>query len=105
MRDESRQARFIRGVQHLRELPCEHRRCADIKRLAGLNHFVERFHRLFDRRFIIEAVDLIKVHIIGLQTPQAVIDGMHDVLARKPALVGIVAHGVEDLGRNHDTIA
>ena len=54
---------------------------------------------------VIEAMDLVQIHVVGAQAPQAVVDGVQDVLARKAALVGIVAHGVEDFGGDHHPVA
>ena len=54
---------------------------------------------------VIPAVDLVEIDIIGSEAAEAVIDGMHDVLARKPALVGIVAHRVEHLGGDDHAVA
>jgi len=45
----------------------------------------------------IKAVDLVKVHVVGLQTAQAIVDGVHDVLAGQTLLVRIVSHGIENL--------
>ena len=46
----------------MRKLPGEHRRRTDIARLPSFYHIMQNFHRFSDRRFIIPAVDLIKVH-------------------------------------------
>ena len=91
-RDEAGQPQPVGRVQHLGELPGEHRRGADVQRLACFHHVVQRRERLLDRRVVIEAVDLIQVHVIGSQPAQAVVDRMHDVLARQTALVRAVAH-------------
>ena len=53
----------------------------------------------------IEAVDLVEVHVVGPEAAQAVVDGVEDVLAREAALVGVVAHRVEDLGGDDDLVA
>ena len=78
---------------------------ADIECLARAHYLVQRLQRLFDRGMRIETVDLVKIDIVGLQTAQAVIDGVHDVLAGKTLLVGIVPHGIEDLGGNHEFVS
>jgi hypothetical protein len=92
------EAKPLGGGEHPGELPGVHRRCADVERLAGLDDVAERLQRLLDRRRRVEAVDLVEVDVVGAQSAQAVVDGMQDVLARQAALVGVVAHRVEDLG-------
>src|SRR4051812_15655542 len=49
-------------------------------------------------------MNLVKIHIIRPQASQAVVNRMHNVLAREPLLVRIVAHWIEDLGRNHQPV-
>ncbi len=65
---------------------------------------MQRFQRLFNRRVVIEAMDLIEVDVIRAQPAQAVVDGVHDVFAREALLIRIVAHGVEDFGGDHHTV-
>ena len=91
--------------QHLRELPREHGGRADVKRLARAHDLVQRFEGFLHRRMRIEAVDLIKIDVIGAETAQAVVDGVADVLARKAALIRIIAHGVEDFRRDDQLFA
>src|SRR5260370_8782527 len=66
---------------------------------------MQRFQRPLLGWLKSEAVDLVEIHIIGLQPPQAVVDGAQYMLAPEAALVRIVAHGVEDLRRNHHAVA
>jgi hypothetical protein len=73
--------------------------------LPSRHHVIQSFQRLLDRRRIVQAMNLVEVDVIGLEPPQAVVDGVPDVLARKAALVGIVAHGVEDLRGDDDPVA
>ena len=37
-------------------------------------------------------MNLIEIDVVHPQAPQAVVDGMHNMLARQPAVIGIVAH-------------
>src|SRR6185436_21151038 len=66
---------------------------------------VERFERFFDGSGRIEAVNLIEVHVVELQTFEAGVDGMPDVLGRKPLFVGGASHRVEDLGGDDDLLS
>ena len=63
--DEARPAVQIGGIQRLGELPGVHRGGADVTRLTGFHHVVQRFQRLFQRRFVIPAVDLQQIDIVG----------------------------------------
>ena len=102
---EPRQPHFIGLVEHFRELPCVHGRRPEVQRLAHFHHVVERLDGLLDGGLGVEAVDLVEVHVIGPQPPQAVVDGVHDVLARQAALVGVVAHRAEHLGGDRHAVA
>ena len=62
------------------QLPSENCRRADITRLAGLNYIVQGFER-------VEAVNLINVDVIKLQTLQAVVNLRYDVLTGRAAAV------------------
>ena len=54
---------------------------------------------------VVEAVDLVEVDVVHAEPPQRVVDGVHDVLARQAALVGVVAHRVVDLGGDDHLVA
>ncbi len=102
---EAGEAEFAGFREHLAELPGIHGRCADIESFALADDLIERFESFFDGGFVIEAVDLIEIDVIGTEALQAVIDGVMDVLAGEAAGVGIVTHGVEDFGGDDDLIA
>ncbi len=95
----------IGNGQHLRELPREHRRRPDVERLALAHDVVERLKRFLHRRMRVEAMNLVEIDVVGLQPAQAFVDGVLDMLARKAALVGIVAHGVEDFRGDDEPVA
>jgi hypothetical protein len=59
-----RDERRLRDELRLRELPRVHAAGADVARLAGLDHVVERVHRLVDRRRVVPAVDLVEVDVV-----------------------------------------
>src|SRR6185437_10671886 len=50
-------------------------------------------------------MNLIQIDVIGSKPAQAVIDGVVNMFARETALVRIVSHGMEDFGRDDDTVA
>src|SRR5271169_3667102 len=80
-----------------------HRRRADITGLAGLDDVVWRFERLFDRRVVVPAMDLVEIDVIGAEAPKAGIDLVHDRLARQAGTIGSRPHpaihfvGADDL--------
>src|SRR3990172_1966064 len=55
--DELRPALCFRDMQRPGELPCEHRRCADIARLARTHNIIQRLHCFFDGCFMVPAVN------------------------------------------------
>jgi hypothetical protein len=50
-------------------------------------------------------VNLVEIHVIRAQPPQAIVDGVKDVLARESPEVGIVAHRLVNLGGDHNSVA
>jgi hypothetical protein len=58
---------------------------------------IEGGHHFFHRRVRIEAVDLIEVDRVDAQAAEAVLTRLLDVLPRKPAHVGALAHREEHL--------
>ena len=93
------------GVERLGELPGEHGGGSDVARLAHAHHIVERLERFLDRRLVIPAVGLVQVEIVDAQAFEAGIDRTEDVLARKPALVGLSPHRHVDLAGDHHLVA
>ena len=78
---------------------------AHVADLARAHHVVQRGDRLLDGRGIVEAVNLVEIHVIRAQPPQAIVDGVKDVLARESPEVGIVAHRLVNLGGDHNSVA
>jgi hypothetical protein len=50
-------------------------------------------------------VGLVQIDVIGSEALQAEVDFGHNCFARKAAPVRIFAHGIEELGREHDLVA
>jgi len=92
-------------VQVFRELPRIHRRGADIADLAGLHDIVECIDGFLDWGRGIEAVDLVEIDIIEAEAAQAVVDGVHHMLAREADFVRARAHRAAQLCRNDDVFA
>jgi hypothetical protein len=82
-----------------------HRRGSDVANLSSLDHVVQRLKRLFDRRFVIEAMDLIEVDVIHAEPGQAGVDLDKDRLARQPGAIGARAHAAVNLGRDYHFVA
>ena len=103
--DEARPAVQVGEIERLGELPGVHGRRADVAHLAGLDHVVQRFERLFDGRFVVPAVNLVEVDVVGLEAAQALVELEEDRFAREAAAVGLVAHDAVDLGGDDDGFA
>ena len=82
----------VGGVLQLGELPCVHRRCAEVADLAGLDDVVQRLHRLLDRGVGVEAVDLVQVDVVGAEPGQGGVDLFEDRLAGQALTAGAVVH-------------
>ena len=54
---------------------------------------------------VVPAVDLVEIDVIGSEAAQRTVDRRHDVLARQPAVVRVVAHRVEQFRRDDDGVA
>src|SRR5664279_2085944 len=104
-RDEAGPATEVGRVLHRGELPRVHAGRADVAHLAGLDHVVERFHRLFDRCLGVEAVDLVEVDVVGAQPGQRGVDLLHHRAARQALTAGPVGHLPEQLRRQDDVLA
>jgi hypothetical protein len=66
---------------------------------------MQRRDGLLDRGVVIEAVNLVEVHIVHAQALQRIVYRVHHMLARQPALVGRRTHRLAQLGRHHDMLA
>ena len=103
--DEAGPAVEVGDVEGLGELPGVHGGGSDVADLAGLYNVMEGFHRLFDRSFVVPAVDLIEVDVVSAQTLEALVEFKEDLFAGKTFGVGVVAHGVEELGGDDGVFA
>ena len=68
-----------------------------------LHQVIQRIQRLFDRGRRIEAMELIKIDMIELQTTQALLHAADDVIARTAARVHACGAGfAKHFGGHHD---
>ena len=101
-RHKARPAMQVGGVLHFGKLPRIHARCTNIAGLASLDHIMQRLHRLLNRRFGVETMNLIQVNIICAEAAQRGVDALHDVLARQAAIIRPRSHCAIDLaGDDH----
>lgn len=61
---------------HRRKLHCPHTARADVAHFPALDQVVQRFHCLFDRHSLIEAVDLEEVDVWRVEPCERGIDGV-----------------------------
>ncbi|MNW63147.1 hypothetical protein D3C74_413260 [compost metagenome] len=74
---------------------------ADVPNFAGSDHIVQRAECLIQRCMRIKGVDLIQIHIIGLQTLQAMFQLLLQMVAGGTAPMGTVMPGKSGFGRKH----
>ena len=92
-------------IKRLGELPGVHGRGPDIADLARSHHVAQYLQSFLDRRFVIPAMNLVEVHIVGLQTTEALVEFEKDGLPGQTAAIGLVSHGTVDLGGDDDGFA
>ena len=73
--------------------------------LSGADQIVQRLHRLFDRRVMVPAMDLIQIDVVGAESLQTLIDLMHDRLAGETLAKATFAHPPAHLRSDNDVLA
>ncbi len=74
---------------------------ADVVRLARVDDVGECAHRLLERGGHVEPVGLVEVDVVGLESLQRAVDGLHDVLAAQAGVVVALGPGRPvDLGQD-----
>src|SRR5262249_13020372 len=91
-RDELGPAVTLCNALCLRELPGIHAAGADVARLPRADNFVQRTHRLLDRRVSVPAVHLVEVDVIEPESCERGVDRRENVLAREPTAVRAGRH-------------
>ena len=66
---------------------------------------MQGFQDFFHRGSRIKAMDLVKINVVHLEPPKAVVNGVEDVFAGESALVRVIAHRVGDLGGHDQPVA
>ena len=79
-------------------------RDAEIAHLALPDQFAHRAHGLVQRRRMVFLMQIIDVDIVGAEPLQAFVGRLQHPAPRQPAAVGIVAHGVGELGGEHPVV-
>ena len=97
-RDEARPVVEVCDVEGLGELPGVHGGGADVADFAGFDDVVESFHGLFDGGFVVPAMDLVEVDVVGLEAAKTLVELKEDLFAGEALAVGIVAHDAVELG-------
>ena len=69
------------------------------------NQVVKRAQGLFNRRQRIVGVKLVQIDPVGVETAQAVFDGIHDVAPRSALQSAVIAHRKTELGGDHHILA
>ena len=103
--DEAGPAVEVGEIEGLGELPGVHGRGADVAGFAGFHDIVEGFEGFFDGGFVVPAMDLVEVDVVGLEAAEALVDFEEDRFAGEAAAVGVVAHEAVDLGGEDDVFA
>jgi hypothetical protein len=76
-------------------------RDAEIAYFSCAHQVAHRAHGLLQRRRMVFLVEVIDVDVVGAEPLQAFVGGLQHPAPRQPAAIGIVAHGVGELGREH----
>ena len=97
-------AEAVADVADLGDPPGAIIRDAEIAHLALPDQFAHRAHGLVQRRRVIFLMQIIDVDIVGAEPLQAFVGGLQHPASRQSAAVGIVAHGVGELGREYQSV-
>lgn len=83
------QPKALRDPQRLRQLPGRVVGDPDIANFPGADQRIQRAQGILQRGARIEPVKVIDIDIIGLQPLQAGLDGIDDMVARRPSAFGL----------------
>ena len=102
---EAREPALVGNAERLHDLPGGEVRAADRVDETAAHAIVERAQGLLERRYGVEAVDLIEIHMIEPEPFQAAGDLIHDVAAREADGIRPRPHAAAHLGRDDDVLA
>lgn len=88
-----------------REMPAGEVGGAEVQHLALGDKGFTRLPQFFPRRVAVDVVELVQIHVVGLQAAQRRVDRAADVQGGKLALVGPVTHGAVQLGGDDRALA
>ncbi len=91
----------VADVADLGDAPGAIVRDAEIADLAGAHQIAHRAHGLFQRRRVVFLVQEVDVDVVGAEPFQALVGRLQHPLPRQPAAIGIIAHRVGELCREH----
>ncbi|MHC2612069.1 hypothetical protein ACVMGF_003142 [Bradyrhizobium diazoefficiens] len=80
-------------------------RDAEIAHLARADQIAHRAHGLLQRRRMVLLVQIVDVDVVGAEPLEAFVRGLQHPAPRQPDPVGVIAHGVGELGRQHPDMA
>ena len=90
------------GLADLRGAPL---RDAPVEDLSLADQVLVGADRLLDRRRRVGAMALVQVEVVGAEAAQRGLDALEEVLAREAAVVRMLRHRKEGLGRDHEVAA
>ena len=98
---EARFACLVGQAERRRHLPRIHRTCTDLADLPLTNEIVEGAQGFLHRRVRVESMELVEIDRVDAETAKTRLTGLLNMLTRKAAHVGPLAHRQGDLGRNN----
>ena len=102
---EASEPAFVGNAERLHDLPGGEVRAADRVDEPAAHAIVERAKGFLKRRYGIESVDLIEIHVIEPEPFQAGRDLIHDMAAREAHGIRPRPHAAANLGRDDDVLA
>jgi len=91
--------------QGFHQMPAGEVGAGDVTDFALTHKIVQRIEHLVDRREGVEAMQMVDVHVIGVETAQAAFKLLPQVVAGGAFVVGAVAHGEGSFGGDERLVA
>jgi len=95
----------VRYAEGLHQMPAGKVGTGDVPNFALVHKAVQSIESFFDRRQGVEAVEVVNVHIIGVEAAQAGFEGDPEMVAGGAEVIGPVAHWECGLGRDEGLVA
>src|SRR5579859_114534 len=103
--DVSSPAVTVGDTQRLHQMPAGKIGAGDVADFTLTHKLVQRIENLFDRRQSVEAVKVVDVHVIGVETAQAALQRDAQMRAGGAKIVRPVSHAEVGLGRDQRLVA